>query len=302
MSSILLPIVYPSKNYMFKADPRLETILKDVINLQTISSVRLDLKITHVNLRPGLSTEAYVGSGTFDRDKDMFSAQIDQTWAIPNRTVLAKIDENLRNEYSQFVGEGYTLGSNDAIAFQLANPAQIPDVKYNVYIMNYNQNASHYNGLFEDSDFYKLDIPTNNILSLSGSVPQSFYSKIDPSKLKISRIGQIPAADEYDVNEMIKDIYIRENKNSTKLGNLQKLNFEPGQEFKQIANNVSPNDTIVIMNHNMTLKFYTFNQLHFDSVFYVPVGTTINEYLAEEKIKKELIRMKMIELITGKIN
>lgn len=302
MSSILLPILYPSKNYAFQADPRLSDILKEVVDLQNTSGVMMDVKISKVAITQNLTTEAYIGSSSFDRNRDIFSSQIDQTWALPNRTVLKKIDENIRTEFSPFAGEGNTLSSHVAMAFQLANPAIIPDVKYNVYIMNFDQNIENYGGLFENSDTYKLDILTNNILALNGSTPQTFHSKIDPSKVKISKIGFPVGADEYDINDIMKDIFIRENKDSTKLGNLKKLTFVEGQEFKQIASNVSVNDTLIIMNHNMTLKFYNYNHLHFDSLFYVPVGTTINEYLAEEKLKKELIRMKLIELITGKIN
>lgn len=302
MSSILLPIVYPSKQYMFQADPRLESILKDVVVLQNDPSITLDLKVTKVALGPGITTECYKGSTLFDRNKDMYSSLIDATWAIPNKVIIKKVDENIRTEFMPFAGEMINLTSHTTVAFQLGNPSAIPNVKYNVYIMNYNQGLANYDGLFEKSDTYRFDKDTNNILSLNGSIPQTFHSGIDVSKTKISKIGQPVATDEYDINDIIKDIFIRESKNSTKLGNLNKIEFEAGQEFKQIAKNVSPEDTIILMNHNMTLKSYNYNQMNFDSVFYVPIGSTINEYLAEEKIKRELIRMKLIELITGKIN
>lgn len=302
MSSILLPIVYPNKKYaFFVKDNNFEKILSEVIDIQNNSDIMVDIKGITGSLEPLMGTEYYEGSTKVDRSK-IYVNDTDLTGLLPNRAIVSKVDSSTRTSFQPFTGELVGLHAHQSIIFQFEDPSIIPDTKYNVYIMQFNQNLFGQDGLFSGQAANGLDVSTCNIMSLASSSPQDFLTKADPSKTKIARIGTTPAANEYDPKELLKDLYIREDRMSTKIGNLRKINFVKSEEYKQIASNVSREDTIIIMNHNMSLAQYRQNSLIFDSLFFVPVGISIDEYLATEKLKRELIRLKLVEIITGKVN
>ena len=277
MSSILLPIVYPNKKYaFFVKDNNYEKILSEVITIQNSSDIMVNIKGITGSLEALLGNEFYEGSTKVDRSK-IYVQETNLTQILPNRAIVSKIDSNTRTSFQPFAGELVGLHAHQSIIFQFENPALIPDTKYNVYIMQFNQNLFGQDGLFSGQAASGLDVATCNILCQASSSPQAFLTKADPSKTKIARIGTTPAAGEYDPKELLKDLYMREDKMSTKIGNLRKINFIKGEEYKQIANNVSREDTIIIMNHNMSLANYNNNGLTFDSLFFVPVGTSIDE-------------------------
>ena len=309
MSSILLPIVYPNKKYMFSINnSNFEKILGEVTNIYSNSNIMVNtIKGIYGELMGGLGNEYYDGSTKADRSK-INVREIDLNLLIPNKSIVPKVDQDIRTTFQPFPGGNVGIFAHQSLIIQFENPESIPDIKYNVYIMQFATDILGLPtfGIFpESSGSYQvdgLDSSTCNILCQASSSPQAFLTKADPSKTKIARIGTTPAAGEYDPKELLKDLYMREDKLSTKIGNLKKINFIKNEEYKQIASNVSRNDTIIIMNHNMALAHYNGNSIHFDSLFFVPVGTSIDEYLATEKLKRELIRLKLVEIITGKLN
>lgn len=299
MSTILNQVFYPNIDYAFKSHPDFVNLFESVIKIQQTSNLMLNTKILKSTITYGKSNNLYKGSTLFDRTTDINNRIEDPTYLLPNKSIVSKVDENIRTAYIPFVGEPLNLGENSSYVFQLDPTIVIPNVKYNVYIMYYFQGTYGYNGLIESGKYIPEKL---NLLSLASSSPQDFISSIDSSKIKISRIGEPVNSNEYSIDELIKDLYIRESSTSSKLGNLKILPFTEGIEYIQIAKEVSKDDTIVLMNHNPFVPASNKNQLNFDSLFYVPVGTNLDTYLAEEKLKKELIKMKLIETITGKIN
>lgn len=223
---------------------------------------------------------------------------------LPNALAYNSTEE-FTADYSTIktVGEVCSIDCDNLLVLQLFDNPTLPDVKYNVFIHMHNSNMT---------DFGVTDVivPKNyneaefNLMGLAASTPQAFSSEFVTNKTKISKVGQPVANDEYDIKLMMKGLFLRESNLAKKHGNLKQYDpkdWVPGTQYIQIAKEVSKNDTIIILNHKYdTPPKDLLNGVTFNTLLYIPVGTTIDQYIAEEKIKKAIIKTKLLEIIYAK--
>ena len=220
---------------------------------------------------------------------------------IPNALAYNSCEEFEANYAStRTVGEVMGIENDGLLVIQLTDNPTLPDVKYNVFIHMHPSNMP-FTDVIAQKDYSEAEF---NIMGLSGKTPQEFSSEFVTTKTKISKIGQPVAADEYDIKSIMTGLYLRESNLAKKHGNLKTYtasNWKPGTKYIQIAKEISKDETIIILNH----KFSTppkdiLNGVVFNTLLFIPVGTTIDQYIAEEKIKKTMIKNKLLEVISAR--
>ena len=221
---------------------------------------------------------------------------------IPNALAYNSTEE-FTKDYgtTKAIGEVASIQEDALIVLQLFDNPTLPDVKYNVFIHMHPSNMP-FTDVIPPT---KYSTPEFNIMGLAASTPQAFSSEFVTTKTKISKVGQPVAADEYDIKLIMKGLYLRESNLAKKHGNLQKYDpkaWAPGTQYIQIAKEVSKNDTIIILNHKYdTPPKDNLNEAVFNTLLYIPVGTSIEQYVAEEKIKRAIIKNKLLEIINAKV-
>ena len=290
-----------------------QTVTRNNLNIGLNLSI-LDVYLQDKTKRPKM----FYTSLDFTRTMLFSNARVDSnvvSGIIPQRYAYSSLLDFQKDFSSKVNGEIYTIRNDSLSVIQLKDNPTLPDVQYNVYIGCYAPNTFTAMGNTEmDKLMMEVGSAGNNhiyneaefkVLALSGNTPQTFISDIDPTKTLISRIGGVPAANEYDVLELAKDLFIRESNLAKKHGNLREMassEFAPPKQYVQIAKEISKDDTIILLNHKYdTAPKDVLNEIRFNTILFIPVSSTIDEFLAEEKIKRELIRLKLKELLASKI-
>lgn len=308
MSNIL---PYPSLIEAIKVNPNLTDILSKSVISQTVSTnLTIGLMrywLDNKTIRPKI----YNGSIDFNESMLFKLSIVDMNHLnniLPRRMAYTSL-EKFKQDFSDVLTSDIYTAYNDSLTIiQPQDNPDLPDLKYNVYIGCYSPNSftehgTNINTLMVSTDVERFVPEEFNVMTLAGSTPQTFKSDIPATKTKLSKIGQTNiATDEYSLHDLAINLFTRESSLSKKHGNLASIDpatFAPPNNYAQIASDVSKNDTIVLLNHKFDTpsKDIRINAITFNTILYIPVGTNIDTFLAEEKIKRDIIRAKLKEII-----
>ncbi len=283
-----------------KFNPNLVSVLFNALIKYNINS---SLKVSQFKLElrdKTFRSKMYKASPDLDLSKLLIGMpHSDMVW-VPNKLAYTSVEQFVNDFTNTTVGEWSGLSADSMEVLQISEDQNLPDVKYNVFIGMHKPMIGE-NSVMGTSSFNENEF---NIMGLAASTPQEFITGIDPTKTKISRIGQTVQSDEYDIQTLVKNLFVRDSSLSRKHGNLKKFEvtkWKPNIQFIQIGKEVSKNDTIILLNHKFdTPSNMNPNETLYNTILYVPVGTSIDSYLAEEKIKRELIKNKLLEVISAR--
>lgn len=277
--------------------PELSGILYSTI---TQTNVNSSIKISQFRVEIRDKTfrdKFYKANPNLDMSKLLVGTQHEDMSWLPNKLAYPSVPQFEKDFTSTSVGEWDGIPPDSIEILQIPEDSSLPDISYNVYIGMHRPFTGSptitTTDTFNSAEF--------NIMGLAASTPQDFITEIDPTKTKISRIGKPVQSDEYNIETLAKNLFIRDSSLSRKHGNLKKYNvveWAPNIKFIQIGKGVSKNDTIMILNHKFdTPSNISPNGTLFNTILYIPVGTKIDSYLAEEKIKRGIIKNKLVELL-----
>lgn len=302
---------YTSLTEALKANPNLTDILVKSVISQTVSTnLNIGLMrywLDNKTIRPKI----YKGSTDFNEEMifKLNIANMNQlNNLIPRRMAYPSLEKFKQDFTDVLVSDIYTAYNDSMTIIQPQDNPDLPDIKYNVYIGCYAPNSFTEQGndistLMVSTDVERFVPEEFNVMSLAGSTPQTFKSDIPATKTKLGKIGQTTmATDEYSLHDLAINLFTRESNLSKKHGNLASIDsstFAPPNSYAQIASGVSKNDTVVMLNHKFDTppKDMRINAITFNTILYIPVGISIDTYLAEERIKRDIIRAKLKEII-----
>ena len=270
------------------------TLLKTNINIDLNISQML-VKLNDKTKRPVL----YKNSQDYDPSLLQVINKLDLD-NVPNKLAYTSL-EDFKNDFTNpTLGEADILTSDNAMVLQL-HDTNLPDIKYNIYL-GIHESPMSFSEIMIPSTFDEEEF---NIMGLAASTPQEFITGLDSTKTKISRIGKVVEADEYDVETLTKELFVRDYSLSRKHGNLKKFEVKewvPNVKYVQIGKEISKSDTIIVLNHKFDTPITKdVNNIIFNTILYIPISLNIDEYLAEEKIKREIIKDKLIEILSLRI-